>query len=173
MPTDVQTKKHCLPALDEIPVESADLFRRHQQEVSLLLNDFLLKYLSSLYQEFDGDIVLAIVLGELAHQNISSVIQRGQLLPPADNRPVTLEALRDLLLPSNPLSISEATGIPRETVRRKFERLAKLGWVERVAHHSYLVTPAAAERFRFGFNLQLFEEARQLLLRMRAVLERE
>lgn len=135
-----------------------------------MLNDYLLKYLSSLYKEFDGDIVLAIVLGELAHQNISRQMQRGQLVPRIDNCPLTLEALRDLLLPSNPLSISEATGIPRETVRRKFERLVELGWVERVAHHSYLVTPAVAERFRFGFNLRLFEETLQLCSRLHEVL---
>lgn len=168
--TDEQSKRHCLPELRDIPAESADLFRAHHQEISLMLNDYLLKYLSSLYKEFDGDIVLAIVLGELAHQNISRLMQRGQLLPRDDNRTPMLEALRDLLLPSNPLSISEATGIPRETVRRKFELLVELGWIERVAHHSYLVTPAVAERFRFGFNLRLFEETLQLCSRLHKVL---
>lgn len=161
--------KHALPTVSDISMESVTLYDQHRLEAVLVINDFLLKYLSSLYQEFDGDIVLAIVLGELAHQNVTHVLS-GLKNNVQVSMPDGFESIRDPLVPCNPLSISEATGIPRETVRRKFSTLLALGWIERISHNGYIITKLAGERFRSGFNLQLFEETRQLCIRLQNVL---
>lgn len=163
--------KHALPDVDTISKESVALYALHRQEALLLLNDFLLKYLNSLYKEFDGDIVLAIVLGELAHQNITHILNQlnrnGQTIKLAN-----IASIRTRLVPCNPLSISEGTGIPRETVRRKFAALLKLGWIERISHNGYIITDLVSERFRHGFNLQLFEETLHLCSRLHEIMHR-
>lgn len=158
----MNTKPHFLPSLDEIPKSSVQLYAEHNHQISWLINDFVLKYLNSLHAEFNGDLILPIVLGELAHHNISRIMHHGQSIVPFKDNTITIAALRDVLVPSNPFSISEATGIPRETVRRKFAVLLKNGWIERVTPRGYLITPLVVERFMFGFNIQLFENVRRL-----------
>jgi hypothetical protein len=159
-------QKHFLPRLEDISESSIDLLTVHHQKLSMLINDFLLRYLNSLYDEFNGDIVLAIILGELAHQNISSAFQHGQIISPFIDKSLNLESIRNDMMPCNPFSISEATGIPRETVRRKFAELLKHGWIERVLPRGYLITTLAAEHFKFGFNFQLLEGIRRLYEQM-------
>jgi hypothetical protein len=48
----------------------------------------------------------------------------------------------------NTQSISDSTGIPRETVRRKLSALVERGWVRKDAGGSYLVTEQAAVELR-------------------------
>ena len=43
-------------------------------------------------------------------------------------------------LPCNALSISDVTGIPRETVRRKLAKLVDLGWIEKTPDDMYVIT---------------------------------
>jgi hypothetical protein len=51
---------------------------------------------------------------------------------------------------TNTQSISHATGIPRETVRRKLEAMEVRGWVARHAKGNWTPTPRAAEDLREG-----------------------
>ena len=153
---------HLLPSLEDIPQSSVRLYTECKEQIILLINDFVLKYLNSLYAEFNGDLILAIILGELAHQNFSRIMHKGNINPAFNGTQFTIESSRDLMVPCNPFSISEATGIPRETVRRKFADLLELGWIERVSPRGYLITPLVGERFMFGFNIQLFEGIRLL-----------
>lgn len=88
---------------------------------------------------FDNDLNLAYILGEIAVYNLSYVHANpagSGLLPryPA-------HAGQDVFLkPCNPYSIAEATGLPRETVRRKIGRLEELGWVARVPEGGVVVS---------------------------------
>ncbi|BEH10291.1 MULTISPECIES: hypothetical protein [Geobacter] len=162
---------HLLPALEAIPQSSQDQYTAKRQEISFLLNDFLLKYLNTLYVEFNGDFVLAIVLGELAHQNVCQFARQGRMELPRTELPVSVDALRNFLLPCNPFSISESTGIPRETVRRKFEELVRLGLIERISPREYIITSLAAERFMFGLNLRIFEGINILCTHLKTLLD--
>jgi DNA-binding IclR family transcriptional regulator len=55
--------------------------------------------------------------------------------------------------PCNALSISEATGIPRETVRRKIDMLINKGWVYKNEKGHIYLTPEVAKHFEhFLFN---------------------
>lgn len=163
-------KKHTLVNLQDIPRESMDKYLPHMRQLSVLLNNYLLKYLNSLYAEFGGDIVKAIVLGELAHHNISKMRKNGSLSAVKALDMSSGNDIRQELVPGNPFSISEATGIPRETVRRKFLELMEEGLVEKDCTRNYVITSRAAERFMHSFNLQLIEETNILCAEMRAVI---
>ena len=98
-------------------------YEAHKSKIAILLGHFFLRHLNLLYQEFDGDLVLAIVLGEIAHRNTVRVYSRnGHCIEFQDQIEKHPERLNNLL-PSNAYSIGEATGIPRETIRRKIDKL--------------------------------------------------
>jgi DNA-binding transcriptional regulator YhcF (GntR family) len=163
-------KKHILVPPQEIPQESVDMYSLCMRHFSIVINDYLLKYLNSLYAEFHGDLVKAIVLGELAHHNISGLLRDQVFLKEFVAKQVNLDAIHHDLRPGNPFSISEATGIPRETVRRKFTELVKEGLVEKVKPKSYVITARVSERFIHSFNLQLFEETHRLCSKINAII---
>jgi predicted transcriptional regulator len=105
-------------------------------------------------------LALSIILGEVAHHNFTrhfasqiSVAKTGRLALPVDGLWNQLEGC-------NAFSLSHATGIPRETVRRKIKQLEKLGWVARSARGDVTITPAVAEFFLPERNLELLTELR-------------
>lgn len=107
---------------------------------------FTIPYLCSVYREFEGDMVLCIVLGEIANRNVGQFFEKAD-----DGVPETV--LNDpaehgrLLRPCNAYSVAESTGIPRETVRRRVKVLIKRGWVAENEKGHLFVTQQAAEHF--------------------------
>ncbi len=79
----------------------------------------------------DGDFESLILWGILAHQNVAHLMPPGSMptavLTETGNVPDVEIRLRPLPL----RDIAAIAGIPRETARRKLERLAKQGFVER------------------------------------------
>ncbi len=79
----------------------------------------------------DGDFESLILWGILAHQNVAHLMPPGSMptavLTETGNVPDVEDRLRPLLL----RDLSAIAGIPRETARRKLERLAAQGYVER------------------------------------------
>lgn len=79
----------------------------------------------------DGDYESLVVWGVLAHQNAAHLMPPGsvptKILDESGIVPGAVQELRPLLL----RDLSAITGIPRETVRRKLEKLALQGLVER------------------------------------------
>lgn len=163
-------KKHTLVPTQEIPQVSVDIYSLYMRQVSIVINDYLLKYLNSLYAEFNGDLVMAIVLGELAHHNISGLLHDQAVMKAIASKNVQIDDIKNKFRPGNPFSISEATGIPRETVRRKFTDLVKEGMVEKIKPKSYVITARVSERFIHSFNLQLFEETNRLCSKINAII---
>ena len=107
-----------------------DLMHRHAYQVAHLISTFTVPMMRDLYRRFDGDMVAILVLGEIAIHNLSQFFERtGQGVPEQwlDDEQQRHKFLR----PCNALSISEATGIPRETVRRKVNQLIEQGWLYR------------------------------------------
>lgn len=106
--------------------------RQHHLEVSYVLGSFMTEHFIRVYKAFDGDLTAAIVLGtigqynyrrfytevgEKAAEGFHRLAERGEHWPHAR--------------PCNAMSISQSTGIPRETVRRKVRDLENRGWIER------------------------------------------
>ena len=160
--------RHLIPELHGISQTTIDDYTKHSAAITAYLNDFLLKYLFSLYREFDGDIAKAMILGEVAHHNIRLTSDRL----PVSQRDVELlrAALKeDKLPPCNPFSVSEATGIPRETVRRKFAELVRDGYLKKTAGRSYIFTEKLVQKFA-PTNMRLFYEFQVLCARLSQVL---
>ncbi|MFN8936267.1 MAG: hypothetical protein ACK5Y0_10275 [Pseudomonadota bacterium] len=104
-------------------------FDANRVRISLALSQFTVPLLSSVYRQFAGDVVAAIVLGEIAHRNVEAWLNDERnpeaALYDLDHRRLAV------MRPCNALSIAEACGIPRETVRRKVVQLIDRGLIDR------------------------------------------
>jgi hypothetical protein len=128
---------------------SPEVFEQNRAFITLVMNDFFLSYLLRVYHAFDRDIVMAVVLGTIAHHNVRQFARRTGY-----DTHLLSEALRTSrrkatqLLPTNAFSVSEATGIPRETVRRKIGSLAAKGWIRRNRQGDLFLTSRPMKHFR-------------------------
>lgn len=124
-----------------------DEFSARFYQLSYMLSRFIVPSLRDMYHEFGGDMLMTLVLGEIATHNLGRFFASDE--PPlpesALNDP---ELQRSLLRPCNALSISNATGIPRETVRRRVKTLRELGLIEQDERGYLYVTQKAADRFQ-------------------------
>lgn len=144
------------PSTSGAPVASPDAqpsAHRVLKSVALLLARHEIRSLRRWFDDFDRDILLPILLGEIALHNVGA-LQNGVARrsgsrtsePPA----VTAEAsvaMTNHLKPCNAYSIAAATGLPRETVRRKIVRLIELGWIHRQDNGHLFITDVALEQF--------------------------
>lgn len=119
---------------------------RHAYQISHLIASFTVQMMRNLYHDFDGDLVLIIVLGEISMRNVDQFFRKGGADIP-EKLLDDVEMRNRLLQPCNVLSISEASGIPRETVRRKVAQLIEKGWLYRDARKRLTVRPGVGERF--------------------------
>ncbi len=97
----------------------------------LAANHFFARYLTRLYRIFDGDLLSAIVLAEIGHHSVSAFMMQEGGITGVHDAVKEGRLNRDAYLPTNAFSIAQVTGIPRETARRKLERLAADRYVER------------------------------------------
>ncbi|ATE62260.1 hypothetical protein [Thauera sinica] len=112
--------------------------------VALLLARHEIRNLKRWFEEFDRDILLPILLGEIALHNIGA-LENGADGAASGERSEGEEGC--LLRPCNAYSIAAATGLPRETVRRKIARLIELGWISRRENGHLYVTREALAHF--------------------------
>jgi len=109
--------------------------------IKINVNEFYINYMLSLYKNFDGDLLLPVILGVVAHHTIARVSKFYNY----DARKI-VEYMKSgdnhLLLPCNALSISEYTGIPRETVRRKLAKLIQKGWLRQNEKSEVFLDPS-------------------------------
>jgi hypothetical protein len=107
--------------------------------VAFQLNRYLIDHTLRVGRQLTGDDYEAMLIwGVLAHQNVA------HLLPPGSHPCSVLNERGrvDLGRARNPLrlrDVAQITRLPRETVRRKLEKLAAAGRVERVAE-GWLIT---------------------------------
>lgn len=109
-------------------VKSSPGFEINSARISLTLSQFTVPLLTRIYRAFKGDMVCAIVLGEIAHRNVEA-----WLADPANPEAELHDPERrtSIMRPCNALSIAESCGLPRETVRRKVVTLIEHGYVQR------------------------------------------
>jgi DNA-binding MarR family transcriptional regulator len=117
--------------------------------LSTYASRFTINTMRRAYRLFDGDLTLFLVFGEIAHYNMSRALQALSVrdAPDSSRWRVLIRALdAQKVTPCNALSISAATGIPRETVRRKVKELEKRGWLVREGPRSLTLAPRAIEQ---------------------------
>ncbi|HJV28453.1 MAG TPA: hypothetical protein VJ673_22435 [Aromatoleum sp.] len=109
---------------------------------AVLLARYQIRSLRRLFEEFERDILLPILLGEIALHNLGA-LENGLSAGIFDD----MSSLMTRLRPCNAYSIAAATGLPRETVRRKIARLADLGWITRQGNGHLFLTQQAVQHF--------------------------
>lgn len=123
-------------------------FDEHARAIKVLMNMMFVRHLVGLCGAFGGDLVAAFVLGEVAHHNLAPLINRARTPHELSGILRTIAGPRHrTFLPTNAFSIAQATGIPRETVRRKIASLTRRGWLEKDARGNLFVTADAAAAF--------------------------
>ncbi len=141
--------------------------RQHHLEVTYVLGRLFTEHFIRVYKAFDGDLTAAIVLGTIGQYNYRRYYTEvGSKAPDGFHRLAERGEHEPHARPCNALSISESTGIPRETVRRKIRKLVAKGWVRRNGPDQLIVTRAPARHFA-EFDLDTLEQfvvaAREIL----------
>lgn len=117
---------------------------------------FLRRYSRRDYLAHDGDLVQALVVTEIWLYNIGRLAAGQESL---DASQLEDERIRRAKLPKcNAYSISQALGIPPQTVRRKVARLVERGWVERTGKGDLHVTATCEAYFNAEFNLETMRD---------------
>ncbi len=137
--------------------------------VAVILARYEMRSLKRLYDEFDHDILLPLLLGEIALYNIGVLENGGPLGDDGDDDPDT-EAYDCPLRPCNAYSIAAATGLPRETVRRKICRLVELGWISKRSNGHLYVTAHALAHFGNLLRSRDLPELLQIADRVRCLM---
>lgn len=123
---------------DKLDAEIARLemaYLNHYTATQYLWVQFFSEQMADVAKVFKGDLQLALVLAVV-----------GQAaLEPVRNQPI--ESVRpDQLGGINASRLSDVTGIPRQTVRRKLAVLAKLGWIAQRADGVWAITGHTARQ---------------------------
>ena len=147
-----------IPQKTTISADAPEGYAEHSSEIAALMGWFFLRYLRRMHEKFEGDFVLAIVLGEIAHHNICHFYSKGKPRTLKKVKGLTSHQAWDDLEPCNAFSLSTATGIPRETIRRKISILVKRGWIQKHSTGGYIILPNIAEHFSNDLNLQTFKD---------------
>ena len=128
---------HPPPYLAAIPALQDRLRAATPSETEYLahhVDGLMYRHLKACRQTFEDDLMLPILIGEIAHRNIAQIARRDQVTPFLDcfhlhyQEPDSPESCLEYLL-SNTYSLSLATGIPETTVRRKVALLVERGWI--------------------------------------------
>lgn len=158
------------PAILKYHRLAAEAYQKHPGEVSILMGNFFLRYLGRIYREFEGDLAMVIVLGEIGHHNVSHCYSGQGAACRIDRQRISEPGVWRELHPCNAFSLSAATGIPRETVRRKIDALVSRGWLERNSKGEVFMTQEMVRHFHSDFDLQNLGEFLELAERLQKVL---
>lgn len=140
-----------LPTVSRVPEGlSPETFHLNREFLSVVMLRYMTSRLRAIYQAYGGDMVLCLVLGEIATRNTDLIRPEryGYNQPNASQRQY---------LPCNALSIEQVTGIPRETIRRKIAKLLALGWIEKTPDDMYIISDKSKEVFAAFDDAQLFD----------------
>ena len=111
-----------------------------EKEALLLLSLFFHRYLHTIYGDMDLDLLSISLLNEIATHNLEPFVSDGRLRFPA-----SAEEMK-LMRGCNAFSLSQATGVPRETVRRKIKQLVELGWIAQHNRKGLFITTQWIDR---------------------------
>lgn len=107
--------------------------------VAYALNRHLIHHMLRCSRVLEVDYETLVVWGVLAHQNVAHLVARGR--PPDDDarRKGYITAHEGELRPLRLRDLQQITGIPRETLRRKLEVLARRGFVRRADRSGWTI----------------------------------
>jgi len=130
---------------------------QRRRELSYLIGRFVTDHLIRIHQLFEGDLTAAVVLATIAQHNVQRFYDEV-----ARTSGLGLDRLVDAgehlphLRHCNALSVSAATGIPRETVRRKVRWLEQKGWIRIGERRELQMSRSVAGHFS-GFDAAMID----------------
>jgi hypothetical protein len=148
-------------------VKSSPGYAANRERISVALSAFTVPLLGRIYRAFGGDIVAAIVLGEIAHRNVEAWLSDYGNPEKLLNDP---ERRKSLMRPCNALSVAEACGLPRETVRRKVATLIERGYIYRSDEGHLYLTRTVSDDFE-EMTPKIVEELIATARRLESLLE--
>lgn len=101
---------------------------------------------------------MVIVLGEISHHNTAKFFSPNELTNDSILKIHSQPSQWDQMDGCNAFSLSLATAIPRETVRRKVAELKKRGWIEDIAGRGLRITKACVDHFGPDFSMTILAE---------------
>jgi hypothetical protein len=125
---------------------SEEAYAANDGGIAMVMGELMLAHLRRIYQAFDGDLMLAMIVAEIAHYNVQDLVRGGHFR----NEDIAAYVAANRLKPVNTLSLSQSCGIPRETLRRKLRVLTDAGNLE--------VTELCLQRFGPDFNKALLDD---------------
>ncbi|MFO1148108.1 MAG: hypothetical protein U1E62_06995 [Alsobacter sp.] len=93
-------------------------FRAHYTKAQYHWVQFTTEWLSDCSRAFDGDLQMMLILAVVGQPHLASANAPQETGTEAPQRSI------------NASRIADVTGIPRETIRRKLDAMAKRGWVQ-------------------------------------------
>lgn len=137
--------------------------------IAIVMGELMLAHLRRIYQTFDGDLMLAMILAEIAHYNMQDLV-RGERFRNAD---IAAYVAENRLKPVNTLSLSQSCSIPRETLRRKIRKLVEAGLILKTRDGSLHVTEKCIARFGPDFNIALLKDILTCSARLEGLLDED
>ena len=114
--------------------DSEESFRRAFGLLAFAMNRHLAQHMRRVSRALDADLESVFVWATLAHMNAMNIALPG--MDPLE-APTVGDAMLLALHPVRLTDVVQVTGLPRETVRRKLERLREQGRVERLPDGSW------------------------------------
>ncbi len=114
--------------------DSEESFRRAFGLVAFAMNRHLAQHMRRVSRALDADLESVFVWATLAHLNAMNIALPG--MDPLE-APTIGDAMLQAQHPVRLTDVVQVTGLPRETVRRKLERLRDQGRVERLPDGSW------------------------------------
>lgn len=128
--------------------EFSAMFARSFSLAAFIVNRHLVDHFMRVSRELDLDYEALVIWAVLAHQNaVSAIPPGGGSGAMLDERGRLHEAHRPRLRPLRLRDVSQITGIPRETVRRKLVRLRDAHWIAE-SDEGWLVSSERIEELR-------------------------
>lgn len=136
--------------------------------IAMAMGELMLAHYRRVYRTFDGDLMLAMILAEIAHYNVQDLVRSERFR----NADITAYLAENRLKPVNTLSLSQSCAIPRETLRRKIKTLIAAGLIRKDEDGSLHVTEKCMARFGADFNKALLADIQTCAARLESLLDK-
>ena len=148
-----------MPALEESigRATAAD-----KERAAGVVDGYLYRHLKRLRATFEGDLLLPLVIGEIAHRNIAMLGHRGDTAQQVGRLGSRFASgandVRAGYLPTNAYSLSQSMGVPDATMRRKIAHLRMREWISADAEGNLAVEGEAVRRHSAPCNLETLND---------------
>ena len=136
--------------------------RAARERAASVVDGYLYRHLKRLRATFEGDLLLPLILGEIAHRNIAMLTHRGdraqQMRTLGSRFGSDATRLREVFMPTNAYSLSQSMGVPDATIRRKIAHLRMREWVSVDAGGNLVVETSTVREHSTLCNLEALND---------------